>query len=77
MFTGCANFQEVVATVPEASGTVIAAEVFGGEVRVMPDPVEYITRDGNREGRIAYGNARRNTKTAISAAITNFFQKAK
>jgi hypothetical protein len=77
MLTGCANFQEVVGTIPDAVGTVAAAEVFGGEVSMVPDPVEYATRDVEREGRIVYGDARRNTKAAISTAITRFFNKAK
>ena len=77
MLTGCANFQEVVNTIPDAVGTVAAAEVFGGEVSMVPDPVEYATRDIEREGRIVYGDARRNTKAAISATITRLFQNAK
>lgn len=77
MLTGCANFQEVVNTIPEAIGTVAAAEVFGGEVSMVPDPVEYATRDVEREGRAVYGDARRNTKAAISATITKFFYATK
>ena len=75
--TGCANFQEVVDTIPAAVGTVAAAEVFGGEVGMVPDPVEYATRDIEKEGRLIYGDARRNTNAAISAALTSFFKKAK
>lgn len=75
--TGCANFQEVVNTIPSAVGTAAAAEVFGGEVSMVPDPVEYATRDVNREGRIIYGDARRNTKAAISDVITNLFYATK
>ena len=77
MLTGCANFQEVVSTVPEAVGVVIAAEVFGGEVSMVPDPVEYATRDIEREGRITYNSAQRNTKAAISDAIINLFNTTK
>jgi len=77
MLTGCANFQEVVDTIPAAVGTAAAAEVFGGEVSMVPDPVEYAKRDVSKEGRLIYGDARRNTKDAISAVITNFFNKAK
>lgn len=75
--TGCANFQEVVNTIPDALGTAAAAEVFGGEVSMVPDPVEYATRDVEREGRIVYNGARRNTKAAISDTITRIFQRAK
>ena len=75
--TGCANFQEVVNTVPEAVGVVVAAEVFGGEVSMVPDPVEYVTRDVEREGRITYNSAQRNTKAAISDAIINLFNTTK
>jgi len=77
MLTGCANFQEVVNTIPDAVGTAAAAEVFGGEVGMVPDPVEYATRDIEREGRITYNSARRNTKTAISDAIMNLFNTTK
>lgn len=77
VLTGCANFQEVVNTIPQAIGTVAAAEVFGGEVSMVPDPGGYIKEDVSREGRIIYGNARRNTQYAISATITEFFKKAK
>ena len=72
--TGCANFQEVVGTIPDAVGTAAAAEVFGGEVSMVPDPVEYATRDVEREGRIIYNGARRNTKAAISDAISGLFK---
>lgn len=75
--TGCANFQEVVNTIPDAVGTAAAAEVFGGEVSMVPDPVEYATRDVEREGRIVYGDARRNTKAAISDTIIRIFQRTK
>ncbi len=73
VLTGCANFQEVVDTIPDAVGTAAAAEVFGGEVSMVPDPVGYVKEDVNREGRIIYNGARRNTKRAISDVITNLF----
>jgi len=77
MLTGCANFQEVVGTIPDAVGTAAAAEVFGGEVSMVPDPVGYIEEDVNREGRIIYNRARRNTKGVISDAITDLFYSNK
>ena len=75
--TGCANFQEVVGTIPDAVGTAAAAEVFGGEVSMVPDPVGDATRDVEREGRIIYNGARRNTREAISTTITKLFFNAK
>jgi uncharacterized protein YceK len=42
--TGCASTQEVINTIPQAAGTYAGAAVFGGEVHMNPDPVEYITQ---------------------------------
>ena len=67
--TGCANTQEVVNTIPQAAGTYAGAAVFGGEVHMNPDPVEYIKEDVNREGRIIYNDARRSTQKSVSILI--------
>lgn len=75
--TGCASTQEVVNTIPSAVGTVVGAAVFGGEVSMNPDPVEYIKQDVNREGRIIYGDARRNTKHIIANSIRKLFEPSK
>lgn len=72
--TGCASTQEVVNTVPSAIGTVAAAAVFGGEVNMNPDPVDYIKQDVNREGRYIYGDARQKTKETIANIIINLFK---
>lgn len=74
---GCANFREVVNSAPDATGTIVVTKVFGGNVSVVPDPTEYVMQDVNREGRIVYGDARRNTKAAISTAITKLFESTK
>lgn len=71
--TGCASTQEVVNTVPTAIGTVAAAAVFGGEVSMNPDPVDYIKQDVNREGRIIYNDTRQKTKEIIANIIINLF----
>lgn len=75
--TGCASTQGVVNTVPSAIGTVAAAAVFGGEVSMNPNPVDYIKQDVNREGRIIYGDARRKTKQSIANMILIFFDSTK
>lgn len=75
--TGCASTQEVANTLPSAVGTIVAAAVFGGEVSMNPDPVEYIKQDVNREGRIIYGDARRNTKHIIANSIRKLFEPTK
>ena len=67
--TGCASTQEVVNTIPQAAGTYAGAAVFGGEVHMNPDPVEYIKEDVNREGRIIYNDARRSTQKSVSILI--------
>ena len=71
--SGCASTQEVVNTVPTAIGTVAAAAVFGGEVSMNPDPVDYIKQDVNREGRIIYNDTRQKTKETIANIIINLF----
>ena len=71
--TGCASTQEVVNTVPTAIGTVAAAAVFGGEVSMNPDPVNYIKQDVNKEGRIVYNDTRQKTKEIIANIIINLF----
>lgn len=75
--TGCASTQEVVNTVPSAIGTIAGAAVFGGEVSMNPDPVDYIKQDVNREGRIIYGDVRRNTKDIIANSIRKLFEPTK
>lgn len=75
--TGCASTQEVVNTVPSAVGTIAAAAVFGGEVSMNPDPIEYIKQDVNRGGRIIYGGARRKTKQSIANMILILFKTTK
>jgi hypothetical protein len=77
VLTGCANFQEVVNTIPSAAGTYAGAAVFGGEVSMNPDPVEYIKEDVNREGRIIYGNARRNTQKSVTILIQLLLEPTK
>jgi hypothetical protein len=67
--TGCASTQEVLNTIPQAAGTYAGAAVFGGEVHMNPDPVEYIKEDVNREGRIIYNDARRSTQKSVSVLI--------
>jgi uncharacterized lipoprotein YajG len=67
--TGCASTQEVIDTIPQAAGTYAGAAVFGGEVHMVPDPVEYIKEDVNREGRIIYNDARRSTQKSVSILI--------
>ena len=67
--TGCASTQEVINTIPQAAGTYAGAAVFGGEVHMNPDPVEYIKEDVNREGRIIYNDARRSTQKSVSILI--------
>lgn len=67
--TGCASTQEVINTIPQAAGTYAGAAVFGGEVHMNPDPVEYIKEDVNREGRIIYNDARRSTQKSVSVLI--------
>lgn len=82
--SGCASVQhvqgtaeEVINTVPSAIGTVAAAAIFGGEVSINPDPMEYIRDDIDREGRIVYGDVRRNTGRFISYTIKKLFKPAK
>ena len=77
LITGCANFQEVVNTIPEAAGTYAGAAVFGGEVSMNPDPVEYIKEDVNREGRILYNDSRRKTQKSVSILIRLLFEPTK
>lgn len=67
--TGCASTQEVIDTLPQAAGTYAGAAVFGGEVHMNPDPVEYIKEDINREGRIIYNDARRSTQKSVAILI--------
>lgn len=73
ILTGCASTQEVIDTIPQAVGTYAGAAVFGGEVHMNPDPVEYVKEDVNREGRIIYNDARRNTKKSIASLIEVLF----
>ena len=67
--TGCASTQEVIDTIPQAAGTYAGAAVFGGEVHMNPDPVEYIKEDVNREGRVIYNDTRRSTQKSIAILI--------
>ena len=75
--TGCASTQEVSNSIPAAIGTVAGAAVFGGEVSMVPDPVDYIKEDVNREFRIGYGNARRNTQRSVSVLIQLLLEPTK
>lgn len=75
--TGCASTQEVINTVPNAVGTVAAAAVFGGEVSMVPEPVDYIKQDVNRQGRYIYGDARRKTKQSIANIVLKLFETTK
>ena len=75
--TGCASTQEVANSIPDAVGTVAGAAVFGGEVSMVPDPAEYIKEDVNREFRIGYGNARRNTQRSVSILIQLLLEDTK
>lgn len=77
MLAGCANFQGVANMVPQAAGTIASAEVFGGEVGVVPAPVEYATSDVERKGRTIYNDAHRNTKESISYVIMKLFNNTK
>jgi len=74
---GCASTQNVANSIPDAIGTVAGAAVFGGEVSMNPDPVEYIKEDVNREFRIGYGNARRNTQKSVSILIQLLLEDTK
>lgn len=75
--TGCASTQEVANSIPAAIGTVAGAAVFGGEVSMNPDPVDYIKEDVNREFRIGYGNARRKTQRSVSVLIQLLLEDTK
>jgi len=75
--TGCASTQNVANSIPDAIGTVAGAAVFGGEVSMNPDPVEYIKEDVNREFRIGYGNARRKTQRSVSVLIQLLLEDTK
>lgn len=84
ILSGCASVNHiqdttntVAGSVPNAIGTVAAATIFGGEVSINPDPVQYIIDDINREGRIIHGDARRNTKYLISNSIIKLFKRTK
>lgn len=77
VLTGCANFQEVVNTIPNAAGTYAGAAVFGGGVSMNPNPVAYIKEDINREGRIIYSNSRRKTKKSVATLIQLLFEPTK
>lgn len=82
--SGCASVEhvrstteEVVNTVPSAIGTIAAAAIFGGEVSMNPDPVDYIKDDINLEGRIIYSDVRRNTRRFISYSLKKLFEGTK
>lgn len=77
ILSGCASTQEVANTIPTAIGTVAAAAIFGGEVSMNPDPAGYIAEDVNREGRIIYGDAQRQTKQAITYSVMKLLTPAK
>lgn len=77
VLSGCASTETLVNSVPDAVGTVAGAAVFGGEVSMNPDPVEYIKEDVNREFRIGYGNARRNTQKGVSILIQLLLEDTK
>ena len=69
IITGCASTQELIDTIPQAVGTYAGAAVFGGEVHMNPEPVGYVKEDVNREGRIIYNDARRNTQKSVAGLI--------
>ena len=75
--TGCASTNNVVKAVPAAVGSVATTAIFGGTVGVNPDPVGYIAEDVNREGRVAYNDARRKTAQAIADSIALLLSTAK
>lgn len=77
ILTGCASTQNLINTVPSAVGTVAAAAIFGGEVRMNPEPVGYIAEDINRQSRQIYNDTRRNTTQAITDSIAKLFTPAK
>lgn len=77
MLTGCANFQEVVNTIPSAAGTYAGAAVFGGEVSMNPNPVDYIKEDVNRESRGIYNNSRRKTQKTVSTLVQLLLEPTK
>lgn len=74
---GCASTQNVANSIPDAIGTIAGAAAFGGEVSMNPDPVEYIKEDVNREGRIIYGDARRNTQRSVTVLIRLLLEPTK
>jgi len=75
--TGCANFQEVVNTIPSAAGTYAGAAVFGGEVSMNPEPIGYIKEDVNREGRAIYNNSRRKTQKSVTTLVQLLLEPTK
>lgn len=77
VLTGCASTQDVLNTIPQAAGTCAGAAVFGGEVHMNPDPVEYVKEDVNREGRIMYNGARRSTQNSVAKFIELLFDTNK
>ena len=77
VLSGCASTQNVVNSIPDAIGTVAGAAVFGGEVSMNPDPVDYIKEDVNREGRMIYGDARRKTQRSVSVLIQLLLEPTK
>lgn len=77
VLTGCASTQNVANSIPDAIGTVAGAAVFGGEVSMNPDPVDYIKEDVNREGRMIYGDARRKTQRSVSILIQLLLEDTK
>ena len=74
---GCASTQEVGNSIPDAIGTVAGAAVFGGNVSMNPDPVEYIKEDVNREIRIGYNDTRRKTQRSVSVLIQLLLEDTK
>lgn len=77
VLAGCAAIQEVSNNVPAAAGTVVGAMIFGGTVSANPDPITYIEDDINREGRIIYNTARRNTQQSITYNIKKMLEPTK
>jgi hypothetical protein len=75
--TGCASTQNVANSIPDAIGTIAGAAVFGGEVSMNPDPVDYIKEDVNREVRIGYNDARRKTQRSVSILIQLLLEDTK
>ena len=61
--------EDVVATVPNAVGTVAAAAVFGGRAQYLHDPVDHVADEANREIRYLSNRSRRAFTEEIARRI--------